>query len=156
MDPLLKKMNYKDESKILYLNVPDELTDMFMGFEETSGSKTNAKDIDIVEFAVIFILDKQDIEEAIMGVKDKLTNDAKLWICYPKKSSKKYKSNVNRDTGWEALGNIGYEPVRQVSVNDDFSALRFRNVDKIKTITRSKKMAMTDKAKARTTNSRAD
>jgi hypothetical protein len=63
--------------------------------------------------------------------------DAQLWMVYPKGSSKKYKCEFNRDTGWTALGVAGYEPVRQVAIDEDWSALRFRKVAFIKTMTRN-------------------
>jgi hypothetical protein len=40
--------------------------------------------------------------------------------------------------------------VRQIAIDEDFSALRFRKVEFIKKITRSKDMALTETAKNRT------
>jgi hypothetical protein len=50
-----------------------------------------------------------------------------------------------------SLGKYNLEPVRQVSIDDDFSALRFRKVEFIKTITRRESFAITKEAKKRTT-----
>ena len=61
-----------------------------------------------------------------------LTADGTLWFAYPKKSSRKYCSDIYRDHGWEVLIDRGMHPVRQVSVDDDWSALRFRNSRYIK------------------------
>ena len=58
-----------------------------------------------------------------------------------------YKCDFNRDNGWTRLGELGFEPVRQVAIDDDWSALRFRRVGFIKTMTRS--FAMTEEGKAR-------
>lgn len=66
---------------------------------------------------------------------------------YPKGSSKRYKCNFNRDTGWAALGNLGLEGVRMVAVNEDWSALRFRKVEYIKTLTRNSKMMFSEEGK---------
>ncbi len=68
--------------------------------------------------------------------------DVVVWCAYPKSSSKQYKCSFNRDTGWAALGAAGFEPVRQVALDDDWSALRFRRVSFIQTMTRS--FAMTE------------
>lgn len=152
MDLLLKKMNYKDESKMLCVNIPKELSEKFNTFKETIDYKTSYKDLDSIPFTIIFVFTQAEIDEMIANIKDKLTEDVKLWFCYPKKSSKKYKCKIDRDHGWESLGEIGFEPVRQVSVNNDFSALRFRRVEKIKTITRSKEMVLSSEAKERTTD----
>jgi len=55
----------------------------------------------------------------------------------PQATSKRYKSEINRDTGWQALGQAGFEPVRAVAIDEDWSALRFRRVEFIKTLTRA-------------------
>ncbi len=65
------------------------------------------------------------------------TGDAVLWMVYPKGTSKKTKCEFNRDSGWPALGAAGFEPVRMVAVDEDWSALRFRRVEHIKTMARN-------------------
>lgn len=62
-------------------------------------------------------------------------------------TSKNYKCDFNRDSGWTSLGKYNLEPVRQVAIDDDFSALRFRKVEFIKTITRRDCFAITKEAK---------
>jgi hypothetical protein len=76
--------------------------------------------------------------------------DAILWYCYPKGSSKKYKCEFNRDTGWEGLGKYNLEPVRQIAIDEDWSAIRFRRVEYIKTITRAQSGTITEEARRRT------
>ncbi|MDN3689354.1 hypothetical protein [Cyclobacterium jeungdonense] len=73
-----------------------------------------------------------------------------IWICYPKASSKQYKCDFNRDTGFGILGDYGLEAVRQVAIDEDWSALRFRKVEYIKNITRRESFALTKEAKRRT------
>jgi hypothetical protein len=46
--------------------------------------------------------------------------------------------DFNRDTGWAALGAAGFEPVRMVAIDEDWSAVRFRRADFINTLTRDK------------------
>ena len=55
--------------------------------------------------------------------------DAVVWFAYPKGSSKRYKSEVNRDDSWASVGQEGFEPVRMVAIDEDWSALRVRRVD---------------------------
>ena len=62
---------------------------------------------------------------------------AVLWIAYPKGTSKEYKCEFNRDSGWLVLGAAGFEPVRQDAIDDDWSALRIPRVKHIKTMTRN-------------------
>ena len=73
-----------------------------------------------------------------------------MWFAYPKASSKNYSCEFNRDTGWDALGKAGFEGVRQIAIDDDWSALRFRRVEFIKKMTRNKKRAISKTRKSRT------
>ncbi len=57
--------------------------------------------------------------------------------------------NISRDSGWQPLGDLGYEGVRQVAIDDDWSALRFRHVDSIATLKRESSRAMSKRGKDR-------
>jgi len=70
-----------------------------------------------------------------------------LWFAYPKGSSKRYKCEFNRDNGWAVLGSLGFEGVRMVAIDEDWSALRFRRVEYVKNMTRS--FALSEEGKAR-------
>jgi hypothetical protein len=58
--------------------------------------------------------------------------------------------DFNRDTGWQPLGKYDLEPVRQVAIDEDWSALRFRNVNNIKKMTRNSAMTLSKEGKNRT------
>ena len=51
--------------------------------------------------------------------------DGLAWAAYPKKASG-IETDMTRDHGWEALHSEGLQPVRQVAIDDTWSALRFR------------------------------
>ena len=78
--------------------------------------------------------------------------------CYgspdPKGSSKKYRSQIDRDHGWDVLGSEGFEPVRMVAIDEDWSALRFRRKSFIKVMIRPKSSQLTARAKKRGTRTR--
>jgi hypothetical protein len=48
------------------------------------------------------------------------------------------------------MGRYSLEPVRQVAIDEDWSALRFRKVGYIKNITRRESFALSEEAKRRT------
>jgi hypothetical protein len=79
----------------------------------------------------------------------KAKGDAVVWFAYPKGTSRKYKSEINRDNEWQVLGELGFEGVRSVAIDEDWSAARFRRVEFIKTMKRDQKYAMTKQGKAR-------
>jgi hypothetical protein len=76
-----------------------------------------------------------------------LEPDPVFWMAYPKKTSKKYKSEIHRDSGWMPFGDEGYEGVAMVSIDDNWSALRFRKVDFIKTMKRRESMVLSKEGK---------
>ncbi len=71
-----------------------------------------------------------------------------MWFAYPKGTSKKCKSQIDRDTGWNMLGHKGFEPVRMVAIDEDWSAKRFRRAGLIKNMTRPKEYRLTERGKA--------
>ena len=107
----------------------------------------NAKEIREIEFCLTFVSKLTEVNRAARLVSKKTRGDAVVWLAYPKASSKSYQCEFNRDTGWKALGDAGFEGVRQVAIDDDWSALRFRRAEFIKKMTR--KTAISRKGKAR-------
>jgi hypothetical protein len=150
MTPLFKKLNFKQQQEIVVINHPEsfnaELNEMM---KETTiiSSLDKAEDI---EFVLGFVINQYEVNEFTKKIVSKLKGDAIVWLCYPKLSSKKYKCDFNRDTGWAILGENNLESVRMVAVDEDWSALRFRKVEFMKTITRRESYALTTEAKART------
>ena len=71
-----------------------------------------------------------------------LKQDGLLWILFPKSNGQKLE--IRRDAGFEYLGTLGYEPVRNISYNETLSALRFRHVSYIKKMTRKGSMRFSD------------
>ena len=136
MEELLKKLNFKNQAKIAVVNVPDELN-----FLKLFPSGLPIPDFEInknvnYEFLLLFVQTEAQVSVIALKLLKNLSDDAVLWFIYPKKSSKKYKSEITRDRGWSALSVLSVEPVRMIAINDDWSALRFRKVDKIKTLSR--------------------
>ena len=72
-----------------------------------------------------------------------------MWLAYPKGSSKRYTCVFTRDTGWASMGEAGFEPVRMIAIDEDWSALRFRRAEFIKTMTRAAEHRLSAQAKAR-------
>ncbi len=134
MDDLLLKLRYKDQSRIAVINAPDE-------FEKRISKLLPEVQIDkdinarfLYEFMVVFATGSEKVRELGPSCLHNLSNDGKLWIAYPKGTSKKYNSDINRDRGWEPVEEGGFKRVSQVGIDDDWSALRFRNVKYVKSV----------------------
>ncbi len=151
MNVLFKKLNFKNQPSLLIVNVPENLHSQVKEMEEFATIESDPLKVADIEFALVFVTRQDEINRLVTAITPKLKGDAIVWFSYPKGSSKKYKCDFNRDKGWDIMGEYGLEGVRQVSVDDDWSALRFRKVKFIKTISRSQSMALTQEAKSRTT-----
>lgn len=148
MDPLLKKLNYKDHAPVVVLNAPAEFATALKEFARTATVLDNASKAKGCGFAMAFATTQAQVDQAAKALDKVLEGDAILWMCYPKGSCKRYSCDFNRDTGWQVLGDLGFEPVRQVAIDADWSALRFRRVQHIKKLTRT--FAMTEEGRSRT------
>jgi hypothetical protein len=140
MTPLFKKMNFKNQDKVHILNHPEEFRKEFEAMQVFTKMTTRASGK--IEFALMFAENQKTLNQLFAKVKDKLVDDVALWISFPKKSSKKYKSDINRDQGWGELGKAEFESVKIIAIDSDWSALRFRRVQHIKEIKRSDKMVL--------------
>lgn len=152
--PLFKKLNHK-EQEICIVNAPDEFKKEMnsiqkAGHKLTSLPSTEITKIKEIEFILSFVQTTAEIEKIINAIDKKLTEDAVVWFAYPKGTSKKYKAEINRDNGWQALGKKGFETVRSVAIDDDWTGLRFRKTEFIKTMKRNPSFAMSEKGKTRT------
>jgi hypothetical protein len=151
MTPLFKKLNFKAHTTIVAINAPAFFEAALLAMEGEATIIKNLKKANEIEFALCFATTQKEIDSFIKEASAKLKGDVVLWCCYPKLSSKKYKCEFNRDTGWAVVAKYNLEPVRMVAIDEDWSALRFRKVEFIKTITRRESYALTTEAKKRTT-----
>jgi len=132
MKELLNKLNYKAQLRIAVINAEQSFYKALA--RELKGVITD-DDIDQrcpYEFMILFVKSAADVDMLAPVALHNLTADGVLWFCYPKKSSKKYSSNLERDKGWKALNEAGFYGIRMVSIDDNWSAMRFRNIRFIK------------------------
>lgn len=150
MTPLFKKLNYKEGQTIICLNAPESFQPELAEMQKGSTVVQNEKELTTVHFAMVFATQQAKVDHYAALLTPKTEGDAVLWFCYPKGSSKKYQCEFNRDTGWKVLGSLGWEPVRMVAIDEDWSALRFRKTAFIKTMTRREDYALSAEGKQKT------
>jgi hypothetical protein len=148
MTPLFKKLNYK-EGSIVALDAPKSFNVELNLMKEEAKVFTNISKAENINFVIGFVTKLQEVENIANAINTELSEDLTLWLCYPKGTSKKHTCEFNRDTGWASLGAINMEPVRQVAIDEDWSALRFRKVAFIKKLTRNVDYALSVEAKER-------
>ena len=141
--PTFAKLNLKDQTEIVVLNAPASFESELKALKDVS-VRRDAKGGDI-DFSLAFVTTQKEVDSLGPQVAKKAKGDAVVWFAYPKGSSKKYKSQINRDSGWAVMGKAGFEPVRMVAIDEDWSAVRFRRVEFIKTMNRPKEVWLTKK-----------
>ena len=146
MSAIFKKLNLKDQKEILVLNPPSSFEPELAALTDVTIQR-NIESLDNVDFSLAFVTKQAEVDNLARAIAQRSEGDAILWFAYPKASSKKYTCEFNRDTGWDALGELGFEAVRQVAIDADWSAIRFRRVDFIKTLTRAKENRLTKQDK---------
>jgi hypothetical protein len=134
MTPLFKKLNLGTHRTIHVLDAP---TSFAAELAALSGVHVHREVLGTVSFALAFVVTQAQVDARSAELVAAVEGDALLWMVYPKGTSKKYRCDFNRDSGWSVLGAAGYEPVRQVAVDEDWSALRFRKAENIKSMTRN-------------------
>lgn len=145
MDAVFKKMNFKSSKNVIIINHPESfntnlelmtgLTKIYYDWEAVAST----------DFIIAFCTQQTQVDSVALKAAEKLEGDGLLWIAYPKGSSKRYKCDFNRDNGWTVVGQQGFEPVRSIAIDEDWTAIRFRRVNYIKTMTRS--FALTEQGK---------
>jgi hypothetical protein len=143
-----EKLNLKSQRQIVVLNAPESFEPELAALRNVTILR-DLQDLAEIEFSLAFVTKQREVDTLGKTIAKKSKGDAVVWFAYPKGTSKKYKSEINRDTGWNVLGKQGFECVRSVAIDEDWSAVRFRRVEFIKVMNRDKKFAMTAQGKAR-------
>jgi hypothetical protein len=146
MSAVFKKLNLKDQTEILVLNAPSSFESELAALKRVTILRTEHKAREIT-FSLAFVTQQEEIDTLAKTIARKATGDAVVWFAYPKGTSKRFKSAIDMDTGWTPLGEAGFESVRRVAIDEDWSAKRFRRVEFIKSMTREKGWAMTSQGK---------
>ncbi|MEO8747451.1 MAG: hypothetical protein ABI379_07325 [Rhodanobacter sp.] len=128
MPTVFDKLNLKDQREILVINAPASFEPAVQALEGVHVLR-EARDAKVVHFALAFATTQAEVDTLARSLVKKAAGDVILWFAYPKGSSKKYQCAFNRDTGWDTLRSLGFDTVRAVAIDEDWSALRFRRVE---------------------------
>ncbi len=127
MEPssLAQKLQMRPGSRVLVVNAPEDylaaLSPLPEGAEVSEGEDATGQ-YDVVQ---TFVKDRLDVERYAALALGALRAGGVLWFSYPKQSSK-VATDLTRDRGWDVVARAGLRPVAQVSVDDVWSAVRFR------------------------------
>jgi hypothetical protein len=124
---LIKKLGIKPGHRAAVMNPPGGYVDRIGPPEGVQA----ATDLDgTFDFVQLFAKDRATLERHLDAAHAALEPGGLFWVSYPKGSSK-VPTDLNRDVFLTALAHLGVRPVTQVSVDDVWSALRFRPVAEV-------------------------
>lgn len=135
MTSIFQKLNLKAQPDIAVFNVPASFEPELARLDGVKIVR-NPKRITAVQFALAFVVRQVELDRLSAMLAAGSDGDAVLWFAYPKGTSKRYACEFNRDNGWQVIRKAGFESVRQVAIDEDWSALRFRRTQYVKAATR--------------------
>jgi len=123
---LIKKLGIKENKRLIILNAPE-------GYSKQIGTLlpedvelvTTATSVGKFDVVLLFVRNKTEVEKVTPKAIDIVKPGGRLWLSYPKQSSK-VPTDINRDILWKIFPNDEWRPVTQISIDEVWSALRFR------------------------------
>jgi hypothetical protein len=151
MSALFKKLNLSTQNVIHVLQAPAsfEAELALLSCQISRQLEPQSPQFVLPQFVLAFVQNQQALDALSQALVALMQGDNILWFAYPKASSKRYHCDFNRDSGWTILATAGYEPVRMVAIDTDWSALRFRKVEFIKSLKRDPSRALSAVGKQR-------
>ena len=131
MSGVFKKLNLGAHQQVVVVNAPTSFEPELASLNAVRILRDLQK-ISAVDFVLTFVTKKSEIDSITPKIVQRAHGDAIVWFAYPKGTSKKFKCDFNRDTGWDAMNERGFETVRAVAIDEDWSALRFRRSEFVK------------------------
>ena len=130
MTPLFTKLNLGSHREILVVDAPASFEPELAALDGVTISR-DAKKTKSIAFAIVFVKTLAEVAAAAKLL-PRAVGDAIVWLAYPKGTSKRYKCEFNRDNGWATIEAAGFESVRMVAIDEDWSAIRFRRSEFVK------------------------
>ena len=128
MPTVFEKLNLKEQKEIIILNAPQSFEPEIALLQDVKVFRSLAE-VEALDFFMAFVTEKKAVDQLSLAAAKMARGDVIIWFVYPKGTSKKYTCDFNRDNGFDVIYSLGYQPVRMVAIDADWSALRIRKVE---------------------------
>ncbi len=124
---LIKKLHINTLHPLWLRNAPDGIAELLPDTLITTRKPTDipAKQL------MLFVYDSIALVKELPLITTHTNHETLLWICYPKQTGT-LQSDLIRMNTWDILIQAGYRCQTSVSVNDDWTAMRFTNAPRKK------------------------
>jgi len=121
---LFDKLELSEEKNLLIQGLPSSIEKQFakLSYAKNVTPLLKSRKID---FALVFAVNRNQLSNILHDVFPALHCNSKLWIAYPKVTSK-IASDLNRHTNWEVLVDSEYEAINQVALDHVWTAMLFK------------------------------
>lgn len=127
-NPLAKKLQMKAGQRAVIINPPagylERLAPLPEGVELVEASEGQC------DFVQLFVKNMADLRKFLPLATQAVKYDALLWIAYPKGGAKAG-TDLNRDILWNAVLQQNLSSVTLVSLDEVWSAMRFRPSERV-------------------------
>lgn len=121
---ILDKLNLTNEKNILIQGLPSSIEKQFnkVSFAKNLTPLLKSRK---VEFALIFAVSENQLNNILDEVLPALKDESNLWVAYPKITSK-ISTDLNRESSWNKLTSLGFESMVQVSLDHVWQSVNFK------------------------------
>jgi len=123
--PLSKKLQIKAGVTLHVVNVPDNLKETLI--KDLEPTPVDFSGLEKPEAILIFVQNRQQVEEKIKQIMSVLKSVSLIWLAYPKGTSG-VETDINRDILWKMMASYGYKPARMIAINEIWSGMRFSKI----------------------------
>jgi len=127
---LAQKLQLKPSQHLVLLNAPPGYVER-LG-RDLPGATDTAGSMDGWGAVLPFVNKLAEAERLVPWAIAAVRTDGLLWIACPKGTSG-IKTDVNRDRLWEAIKPLGWLAIRQIALDDIWSAMRFHPAELVGT-----------------------
>src|SRR5512141_2379922 len=107
MASVFEKLNLKQHREILVVNAPPSFEPELIALERVTVLR-DPKKASAVHFALAFATTHAEVDKLSELLAARAEGDAVVWFAYPKGTSRRYRCEFNRDTGWQAMRGAGF------------------------------------------------
>ena len=125
---LPKKLQMKAGQRAILINAPADYLEKLGSLPE--GVELVTEPEGRFDFVQVFVKNLADVQKFVPEAAKLVKHDALLWIAYPKGGTKAG-TDVNRDILWNAIAQYDLTGVTLISLDEVWSAMRFRPTERV-------------------------
>ena len=121
---LFEKLQLKDEKNLLIQGLPSSIEKQFakLSYAKNVTPLLRSRKID---FALVFVVNHNQLCNILNDVFPALHNGSRLWIAYPKTTSK-IASDLYKDCSWQVLSDNEFASIEEVTLDHVWTAMQFK------------------------------